>query len=65
MMEVVRQEDGRFAVCAIGGSALDPVLGVFDTQEEADEWMLNQSLLSEDNDSGLGIQKPGGNQGLR
>ena len=63
MMEVVRQEDGRFAVCSMGDRSLDPVLGVFDTQEEADEWMLNQTLLGEGSD--LDVQKPGGGQGLR
>ncbi len=59
MLEVVQQADGRFAVRDIGGRSIDDVVGVFDTQREADEWMLSRTLTDEGNDTGLGIMKPG------
>ncbi len=58
MLEVVQQADGRFAVRDIGGRSIDDVLGVFDTQREADEWMLSRTLTNEGR-TGLGIMKPG------
>ena len=58
MLEVVQQADGRFAVRDIGGRQIDDVLGVFDSQREADEWMLNRTLTGE-GEAGLGIMKPG------
>jgi hypothetical protein len=65
MLEVFQQPDGRFVVRNLGGPNLDNVLGLFDTQAEAEEFLLSQEMLLDDRESGLGIMKPGGNQGLR
>lgn len=64
MMEVVQQDDGRFAVRDSGSRSVDDVVGVFASQVEADEWMLSQSMAQEENRSGLHLQKPGGGQRL-
>ncbi len=64
MMEVVQQGDGRFAVRDSSGRSLNDVVGVFSSQREADEWMLSQTMVREQNDSGLNLQMPGGGQRL-
>jgi hypothetical protein len=64
MLEVVVQRDGRFAVCETGGASGNALLGVFATQREADEWMLQRTLLVSELEDGLCIMLPGGNQGL-
>jgi hypothetical protein len=64
MLEVVAQRDGRFAVCEVGGASGNPLLGVFSTEREADEWMLQRTMLVSELDDGLSIMLPGGNQGL-
>ena len=64
MMEVVQQGDGRFAVREASGDSLYDVVGVFNSQREADEWMLNETIVQEQNGSGLNVQKPGGGQRL-
>jgi hypothetical protein len=65
MLEVIQQEDGKFAVRNIGGPVVEDILGVFDTEAEADAFLLGAELNWDDRNSGLGILKPGGNQGLR
>jgi hypothetical protein len=62
MLEVYQQDDGRFAVRDIGGPELNDVLAVFDSQEEADEWLLQQNLLREEGEDGPHTMRPGGNQ---
>jgi hypothetical protein len=62
MLEVCKQNDGRFAVRDIGGPSLNDVLGVFDTQEEADEAMLQFEMTR--SAGGLGVMRPGGSQGI-
>lgn len=51
MSEVSRQEDGRDAVHDVGGIALDNVVGVFDNQHGAEEWLLDHALKAEANDN--------------
>jgi hypothetical protein len=64
MMEVIALENGQFAVRKIGEAVLEDTLGVFDTQLEAEEWMLERTLRLDEAASGLGVLKPGGSQGL-
>ncbi len=65
MLEVFQQADGKFVVKNMGGPILDNVLGVFDTQAEADAFLLGVEFNLDDRESGLGLIKPGGGQGLR
>ena len=65
MLEIFKQDDGKFAVRDTAGTTLDDVLGVFDTQVEADEFILNESMLREENSSDPDFQLPGGGQGIR
>lgn len=59
MMEVLRQEDGRYAVRDVGGVALDDVLGVFDSREEAEGWLLDRGLQADAENDGLRVMTPG------
>jgi hypothetical protein len=58
-MEVVTLKDGRFAVQIIATRALPRIVGHFDTREEADAWVLHQSMLNDELDMGAGVIKPG------
>lgn len=62
MMEVLQQEDGRYAVRDVGGIALDDVLGVFDSREEAEGWLLNHVLQADEGNDGLRVMTPGSGQ---
>jgi hypothetical protein len=64
MMEILRQRDGRYAVRDIGGAALDDVLAVFESLQEAEAWRLDRTLRDDQTHDGLGLLKPGGGQGL-
>ncbi len=59
-LEVVELEDGRFAVRSIGGNILEAVNEIFDTKEEADEWMLDRVERGVDGPHTL---RPGSGQG--
>ena len=64
MIEVLQQDNGLFAVRDVGGRALDDVLGLFKTQGEAEEWLLNRNLQSDARNDGPRAILPGGGQGL-
>jgi hypothetical protein len=64
MLEVLELDDGRFAVRDVGGASLDDVLGIFDTENEANEFALSEALVREGNQNEPHIQKPGGGQGI-
>ena len=64
MIEVQQQHDGRYSVRDIGGIALDDVLGVFDSREQAEEWLLDRSLRADEENDGLNVMKPGSGQAV-
>ncbi|NPD66787.1 hypothetical protein HN018_25475 (plasmid) [Lichenicola cladoniae] len=64
MMIVSQQANGLFAVRDISGLALHDVLGLFKTRLEAEEWLLDRALHTDEADNGLSVQKPGNGQGL-
>jgi hypothetical protein len=64
MLEVLELDDGRFAVRDVAGASLDDVLGIFDTENEANEFALSEALVREGNQNEPHIQKPGGGQGI-
>ena len=61
--EVVRREDGTYAVVAFR-TGFEQVLGSFGTEAEAQAWLLEEGVLLDRSGSDLGIAKPGGRQGL-
>ena len=65
MLQVVQQDDGRYAVRDIGGRDLQDVLGIFPTQREADEWMLTTGMNREARADGGAPIKPGDGEGSR
>jgi hypothetical protein len=58
-MDVVRLDDGRFAIQIIGTRALPRRVGNFDSREEADAWILQRSMLDDEAVMGAGVIKPG------
>ena len=65
MIGIIQQDDGLFAVCDYGGSALDSVLKLFASQREAEEWLLDRNLRADSESSGLRPILPGDGEGLR
>ncbi len=59
-LEVIELADGRFAVRSMGGNVLEAVNEIFDTKEEADEWMLDRIERGADIPH---ILRPGGGEG--
>jgi hypothetical protein len=58
-MDVVKREDGSFAVQIIDTRSLPRMVGNFETREEADAWILQQSMLDDEAMMGAGVIKPG------
>jgi hypothetical protein len=58
-MEVVALGNGRFGICIIGPDTLSRTVGNFETREEADAWLLQQSLLGDEESADHGVLKPG------
>lgn len=61
--EVVRRDDGQYEVVAFR-DGFRHVLGTFQTEEEAQSWVLQENITVDRAGSDLGIAKPGGRQGL-
>ena len=58
-MEVVTLKDGRFGVRIFAQNLLPRMFGEFDTREEADAWVLQQSLLTDEAVADHGVLRPG------
>lgn len=58
-MDVVTLEDGRYGVQITRMDALPQILGHFETRQEADAWVLQQSMLEDEAGMDNGIVKPG------
>ncbi len=65
MLQVVQQDDGRYAVRDIGGRDLQDVLGIFPTQQAADEWMLTTGMNREAGAGDGTPIRPGDGEGSR
>jgi hypothetical protein len=58
-LEVVVLADGRYGVQIIAPEALPRVVGEFDSRDEADAWILRQSLLDDESAENRGLLRPG------
>jgi hypothetical protein len=61
VLQVVSLPTGRFGVQAIGGNAVNAILGEFDTEAQAREWMMRQDERVQGD---AGILKPGQGENL-
>jgi len=58
-MEVVRLDNGRFCIRIIASNKLPRTVGNFETEEEADAWLLQQGESDDEAVMGDGLLKPG------
>jgi hypothetical protein len=58
-MEVVTLADGRYGVRITAPDSLPHIAGEFDSEEEADAWILQRSLREDEAAEGSGILRPG------
>lgn len=58
-MEVVALADGRYGVRITASDALPRVVGEFDSEEEADAWILRRSLIEDESVEGDRMLRPG------
>ena len=58
-MDVVALQNGRFGIQIIGTHALSRTVGNFESRDEADAWILRQTLIEEQAEVDPAILKPG------
>jgi hypothetical protein len=58
-MEVVALADGRYGVRISASDSLPHIAAEFDSQEEADAWILHRSLIEDESAEGDRTLKPG------
>ena len=58
-MEVVALADGRYGVRITAPDALPHIAGEFDSEEEADSWILRRSLIEDESAEGDHTLRPG------
>jgi hypothetical protein len=58
-MEVVALAGGRYGVRVSAPESLPHIAGEFDSQEEADAWILRRSLIEDEAAEGGGLLRPG------
>ncbi len=64
MLEVVKLDNGRYAVQAVGETVPNDEAGEFETLAEAEDWMFQRTQEMDAQASDMDVLKPGQGQGL-